>query len=185
MSRNNKKIKKKIKQSKQNEKKSKTKLKKQMILNKNKMNEFVIVAVYGFLRSTMENNYILGESPEYLGNFTTLPEFTLWDNNSVPYLDDEGSSSVLIEVYKIEKSDFYSLEWHLDLEGDVDSLANTVKLYYSDQLIDTPYGEAVIFTMDRLFINTNTEDFKVVESGDWVDYYDNLILKTSLNNLNK
>lgn len=163
-------FKKQIKKEKQREKQIKNQNKKSMRFDKKKEpDEKILIGVYGFLRKGMNNHEQLDEDTP-VAIYETLPEFTLYDIEGFACLDKKGSSSVLIELYNVDKSIFQSLEWHNNLEGNILDYTNNYELYKIERL-NTPFGDAYMFILDNSIVNPEKKGI-VVESGNWVDYYE-------------
>lgn len=162
-------FKKQIKKDKQREKEIKNQNKKSMRFDKNKEPEKILIGVYGFLRKGMNNHEQLDEDSP-IAVYETLPEFTLYDIEGFACLDKKGSSSVLIELYNVDRTIFQSLEWHNNLEGNILDYTNNYELYKLER-IDTPFGKAYMFMLDNSIINASKKG-TVVENGNWVDYYE-------------
>jgi gamma-glutamylcyclotransferase (GGCT)/AIG2-like uncharacterized protein YtfP len=165
----NRKFKRELKKQKQREKDLKNQNKKinKMVKHKIIDDEVVNIAVYGYLRKGCDNFYHIKDSAKLLGTYYTLPEYTLYSIDGSAGLLKEGSTSVLLEVYEISKSDWYSLEWSNNLEGNLEN-THTAKTLYTDKLIQTPFGEAVVFFIDPLQISLNKAH--KIPNGDWLDY---------------
>ena len=161
----------------ENRKRIKEKIKQQKIENQNKKNmrfdnkkepEKILIGVYGFLRKGMQKLDQLDDDLP-VGIYETLPEFTLYDIEGFACLDKKGSSSVLIELYNVDRSIFQSLEWHNNLEGNILDYTNNYELYKLERL-DTPFGKAYMFILDDKIVDP-LKNGTVVESGNWLDYY--------------
>ena len=165
----NRRFKRELKKQKQREKDLKNQNKKINKMIKHKMidDETVIIAVYGYLRKGCDNFFHIKDSAKLIGSYYTLPEYTLYNIDGAPGLLKEGSTSVLLEVYEISKSDWYSLEWSNNLEGNLENI-NTKKSLYIDKLIQTPFGEAVVFFIDPSQVSLHKA--QKIPNGDWLDY---------------
>ncbi len=161
----------------ENRKRIKEKIKQQKIENQNKKNmrfdnkkepEKILVGVYGFLRKGMQNHEQLDEDSP-VAVYETAPEFTLYDIEGFACLDKQGSSSVLIELYSVDRSIFQSLEWHNNLEGNILDYTNNYELYKLERIM-TPFGLAYFFLLDDKSVDP-LKNGTVVESGNWLDYY--------------
>ena len=161
-------FKKQIKKEKQREKEIKNQNKKSMRFDNKKEPEKILVGVYGFLRKGMQNHEQLDEDSP-VAVYETAPEFTLYDIEGFACLDKKGSSSVLIELYNIDRAIFQSLEWHNNLEGNILDYTNNYELYKLERL-DTPFGKAYMFILDDKIVDP-LKNGTVVESGNWLDYY--------------
>lgn len=161
-------FKKQIKKEKQREKEIKNQNKKSMRFDNKKEPEKILVGVYGFLRKGMQNHEQLDEDSP-VAVYETAPEFTLYDIEGFACLDKQGSSSVLVELYSIDRSIFQSLEWHNNLEGNILDYTNNYELYKLER-ITTPFGLAYFFLLDDKIVDP-LKNGTVVESGNWLDYY--------------
>lgn len=162
-------FKKQIKKEKQRKKEIKNQNKKNMRFDKKKEpEEKILLAVYGFLRKDLPNNHELSEGV-FIGSFETLPEYTLYDVDGFACLDNEGNFSIKMEIYEVEKSTFWALEWNNNLEGNILDVLNNKELYKL-KTIDTPFGNAYVFLSDENVVNFKKEGI-IVENGDWLDYH--------------
>lgn len=161
-------FKKQLKKEKQREKNIKNQNKKNMRFDNKKEPEKILIGVYGFLRKEMNNHEQLDEDSPF-AVYETLPEFTLYDIEGFACLDKNGSSSVLIELYNVDRSIFQSLEWHNNLEGNILDYTNNYELYKLER-IETPFGKAYVFLLDSSIVDPKKKGI-VVESGNWLDYY--------------
>ena len=119
----------------------------------------ILVAVYGSLVSQMHNhNYYLSDS-KLLGKFNTEPEYTLHSLGSFPGLKLNGNTSIVMEVYEVDKGTLKRLN---QLEGYYPEETPT---FYDRIEIDTPWGKAFTY----IYVNPLSKD-SVVESGDWKKY---------------
>ena len=123
------------------------------------MKKVNLVAVYGSLRKSMSNNLILMSS-KFIGTFHSEPEYTMYNiNNMFPGVTKEGYTSIVMEVYEIDKA----VEEKLNrLEGYSENNENSDN-FYDRTIINTPYGNAYLY-----IFNDDTTHFEKVESGDWV-----------------
>jgi len=117
-----------------------------------------LIAVYGSLRKEMGNDYIL-KNAKYLGEFKTDPIFSLYSLGSYPGLKENGSTSVVMEVYEVDNLTAQRVD---SLEG---YSADSPATFYDKIPINTPYGEASVYT----YVNNIPQD-RLVESGDWKEY---------------
>lgn len=117
------------------------------------------VAVYGSLLKTLSNHKLLEES-EYLGEFHTDPEFSLYSLGSYPGLKKNGITSIRMEVYRVSKDVLKALD---QLEGY--DKANKEGSYYKRFSLPTPYGLAFSYEY-----NNPIKSQKIVASGNWVEY---------------
>jgi gamma-glutamylcyclotransferase (GGCT)/AIG2-like uncharacterized protein YtfP len=120
-----------------------------------KIEDHDLVAVYGSLRQDLHNHHYLVTS-KFLGEFDTEPLFDLYSLGSYPGLVENGSTSIKMEVYAVEKDTLNRLDMLEGYrEGDNDN-------YYNRVVIDSPYGECYTY----IYNYPLNKAFKV-ESGDW------------------
>jgi gamma-glutamylcyclotransferase (GGCT)/AIG2-like uncharacterized protein YtfP len=130
-----------------------------------------LIAVYGSLRKGMGNHDLLKEA-EYLGKFESNPIYDMYALGRFPGIV-KGSTSITMEVYKVDKK----------LLSEVDTLEgyhedDTINDFYNRVSMKTPYGLAYTYIYLGNIINS-----PLVQSGDWVDYYErNVSLKKLLEN---
>jgi gamma-glutamylaminecyclotransferase len=115
------------------------------------------VAVYGTLRRGFGNHRLLAHS-KFLGQTKTEPVFTMY-GHLVPWLSNNGTTSIVVEVYEVDQTTMESLDW---LEG--------YPHFYDRKLIDTEFGEAWIYFID------NRDSGAIIESGDWAEYRRSVLL---------
>lgn len=122
----------------------------------------VLYAVYGTLRKGCPNNvYFQNKDSEYLGTIKTEPKFTLFGKGAgFPFLAEGGNTEVTVEIYRA-KSD-YVIEGVNSLEG---YRGVGKRNWYDVTQINTPWGVANAFTMNKLLESEN-EDF-IIKTGDW------------------
>lgn len=128
-----------------------------------------LIAVYGSLRKNMGNDHYLRNS-KYLGEFKTEPIFSLYSLGGFPGLKENGSTSVVVEVYEVDEETAQNVD---ALEGYKEGRKAT---FYDKTYIDTPWGKAGIY----IYVNPISED-RFVESGDWKDYKNKLYYSPTLN----
>jgi len=115
----------------------------------------ILISVYGSLRKGMGNDHLLSTS-NYLGDFQTNPEFSLYDLGFYPGLKKDGNTSVTMEVYEVDEKTAERVD---RLEGYTPGGNNT---FYDKIPIETPYGEASVY----VYVNDIPQE-RIVESGDW------------------
>jgi gamma-glutamylcyclotransferase (GGCT)/AIG2-like uncharacterized protein YtfP len=120
-----------------------------------KIEDHDLVAVYGSLRQDLHNHHFLLTS-KFIGEFDTEPVYDLYSLGSYPALKENGSTSVKMEVYAIEKEVLHSLD---RLEGYEEDCTDN---YYNRIVIDSPYGECYTYVF-----NCGTNTAYKIESGDW------------------
>jgi gamma-glutamylcyclotransferase (GGCT)/AIG2-like uncharacterized protein YtfP len=123
----------------------------------------MLIAVYGSLRKGCHNHNLLEKKEvTYMGRFDTLPIYTLKSLTHYPALIEKGTTSIVMEVYKVDKVTSESVN---RLEGYLGT--NNSNNLYNKETILTPYGEASVF----LFANAKRiENHPICEGGDWKDY---------------
>lgn len=123
------------------------------------MEKINLVAVYGSLRKSMSNHYLLMGS-EFIGTFSSDPSYTMYGVGvGYPAVVEGGCTSIVMEVYSVDKE----IEKKLDrLEG-YNENNEDLDNYYNKVLITTPFGDAYvyIFNEDVTYLNK-------IESGDWL-----------------
>jgi len=117
-----------------------------------------LISVYGSLRKNMGNDHLLSTS-EYLGDFQTNPEFSLYSLGYYPGLKTGGTTSVTMEVYAVDDTVAERVD---RLEGYTPGGNNT---FYDKIPIETPYGEASVY----IYVNDIPQE-RLVESGDWIAF---------------
>jgi gamma-glutamylcyclotransferase (GGCT)/AIG2-like uncharacterized protein YtfP len=123
-----------------------------------------LVAVYGSLRNGLGNHRLL-ENSEYLGEFESKPEYSLYSLGGFPGLKENGTTSVVMEVYAVDEATARRVD---QLEGYNPNSDNNT--FYDKKMIETPYGEAGVY----LYVNDIPED-RLVESGDWKQHRTNRV----------
>ena len=124
------------------------------------MKETVLVGVYDSLRKVGKYHNAYMRNAEYLGVYYTEPEFTLYSlAREFPGLRRGGSTSVLLEIYRITREELKNMDF-LQCSGNDDS----VNLYNRVE-IDTPFGECYIYEYTKIIMNKPR-----IESGDWFQY---------------
>lgn len=120
------------------------------------------IAVYGSLRKGLYNYERHLKTSKYLGEFDTLPEFSMFDLGSYPGLKVGGSTSIKMDVFEVTEevlSDINNLEGYSETNPEYNT-------FYDRITIDTPYGQAFTY----IYI-PDTESKEKVYSGDWVDHF--------------
>lgn len=114
-----------------------------------------LVAVYGTLRRGFGNHRLL-QNAEYMGTFNTEPIYTLHDLGGFPGLKNNGTTSVVMEVYSVNQQEAENVD---RLEG---YSPNHPATFYDKQPIETPWGTAGVY----IYVN-NLDKAPLVESGDY------------------
>lgn len=115
------------------------------------------MCVYGTLKKGHHNHRCLGNS-KFLGEYLTLPEYTMYSMGGFPAITKDGSTPIHTEVYEV--TDPNTLEDIYNLEG-YSGIRNHPNNWYNTTSVNTPYGEAEMFYFDRNI------DRPVVKSGNW------------------
>ena len=117
------------------------------------MTEFkpFLLATYGTLKKGFGNHIII-EHCKLLGECETSPDYTMYSIHWFPGVVNGGTTKIKLEVYKIEDAETAR---RLDiLEGYPD--------LYDKQLVDTEFGEALIYIYNR-----NIDNLLEIKSGNW------------------
>jgi gamma-glutamylcyclotransferase (GGCT)/AIG2-like uncharacterized protein YtfP len=118
----------------------------------------IIFCVYGTLKRKHGNNILLKGS-EFLGEFKTNEEYTLYDGG-FPIVCRDGETSIHCELFKT--NDEYVVRRVFSLEG-CSMIQNHPNSWYDYDLIQTPFGEAVMFVMNE---GTHSRT-NIIKSGKW------------------
>lgn len=118
----------------------------------------VLFFFYGTLKQGFYNDY-LTKNMEYLGEFTTLPKYTLYDGG-FPVVERDGETSIKGELYlcsdEREAKEIFQLEGCIGKQGDI-------KNWYDFDMLDTKYGKAIMFVMDK----GKCMRTKIIKEGVW------------------
>lgn len=106
--------------------------------------EHSLVAVYGSLKKGYGNHDLIAHS-ECLGTFKTEPEFTMYSLGGFPAIIKEGKTSITYELYKVDSQTQHRLN---RLEGFIEK--DHPQNFYNTLTINTPHGEALIYTFGNL-----------------------------------
>jgi len=118
--------------------------------------------VYGTLKKGKHNNRVMGRAA-FLGEAKTEPVYTLFDGN-YPIVERGGETAVVGEVFETE--DESTINGIFSLEGCSREQHNP-KSWYDYDKIETPFGEAVIFVMNK--DKSGRGQHLVLNSGEWTD----------------
>lgn len=124
----------------------------------------MLIAVYGSLRKDLGNYHAHLKSSKYIGVFETNPIYTLKSLGSFPALIKDGSTSIVMEVFRVDDETMTSID---RLEG---YQKNGGSNHYEKETIKTPYGDAFIYFYGD---PERIKDAPVVLSGDWKEYLKN------------
>jgi gamma-glutamylcyclotransferase (GGCT)/AIG2-like uncharacterized protein YtfP len=123
------------------------------------------IAVYGSLRKGFHNHGLLeNEHCEFIDFARTKPQYTLFPISGFPGIKKNGTTSVLVEVYKVNKEYLPTIDL---LEGYREGREAT---FYDRKKISVEYrngeeGEVFIY---EYVPNSNQP---VIETGDWADNF--------------
>lgn len=123
------------------------------------MEKINLVAVYGSLRKSMSNHYLL-MGCELIGTFSSDPTYTMYSVGvGYPALVEGGCTSIVMEVYRVDQETQHKLDRLEGYNENNEDLDN----YYNRISIATPFGDAYLY-----LFNEDTTHFTKVESGDWL-----------------
>lgn len=125
-----------------------------------------LLAVYGALRQQGVSNYLLSKA-KYIGDFDTDLIYDMYSFISFPALIENGNTSIKMEVYEIDKDTLNTLNRIQEYERGV-----KVENFFTMTNIETPYGEAL-----TSFYNGKISNKVKIESGDWIEFKQELIQK--------
>ncbi len=129
--------------------------------------ERVLVAVYGTLRKGGRWHYLL-EGSTFIGEGVTPPNYTmlLVSGGNFPYLIDEGTTAVTVEVYEVSRATLKRLD---ALEGVPTHYraASTAVDTTPDQRHGTGYVALIYVASEETKAYLKRTKTTVVESGDW------------------
>lgn len=116
--------------------------------------------VYGTLKREYWNNYLF-DNGTYLGKFVTEPKYTLF-NGPFPVVERGGETSIFGEVFRLRDED--EIQAIFDLERCSSRKQGDPNNWYDFDTINTDWGEAVIFVMDKGTSGRET----ILKNGKWV-----------------
>lgn len=114
---------------------------------------------YGTLKEGFNNHRCLGKEREYLGEFRTESNYTLFDGG-FPVVERGGETAIEGELYKVTNE--HDISRVFSLEG-CSQVAGAHNSFYDFEEIDTPKGKAIIFVMNK----GKSDRSKKLESGIW------------------
>lgn len=119
-----------------------------------------LVIAYGTLKAKYSNHgCIAHESTKFLGEIETPPIYTLY-SGGYPIVERDGNTAIKGELYEVNDKRVlervYNLEGYSGTPGDHNH-------FYDVDIIDTPYGKAEIFVMNKGVSGRE----QIVESGVW------------------
>lgn len=109
------------------------------------------LAVYGTLKKGFHNHRLI-EHCKFIGEYETLPIFTMYSLGPYPAVVHHGNTSITVEIYKIETE---------SLAKKLDALEGYPRLY-TKEIIHTEVGDLVIY-----LFNQPINGYKIIESGKW------------------
>lgn len=119
----------------------------------------VLFFTYGSLKRGYWNNILLKKS-KFLGEHITNPEYTLY-NGGFPVVERNGNTAIHGELFLCEDENTISNVF--DLEGCSSQIQGDKNNWYDYDKINTQYGEAIIFVMDKGKSNRT----QILKSGIW------------------
>lgn len=117
-----------------------------------------LICCYGTLRRGFGNHRIISNA-DYLGTFNTEPIYNLHDLGGFPGLKNNGTTSVVMEVYAVNEQEAVRVDM---LEGYEEGRTPT---FYDKQPIETPWGTAGVY----IYVD-NLDRTPIVESGDYYEH---------------
>lgn len=134
------------------------------------MEEKFLLGVYDNLRQEGDDNYAYMDGATYVGTYYTEPIFDLFAlTGSYPGLKQGGSTSVLLEVFEVDKSILMVTDYYQGCNEHNPS----VNMFNRIE-IDTVFGRCFVYEY-----NKNVICKPRIESGDWFkhkkDVRDNLV----------
>lgn len=119
-----------------------------------------LVATYGTLKQGFGNHGVI-ESPttKFLGEIKTPAIYTLLDGG-YPIVEREGNTEIHCELFEVNDDSVLKRVYRLEGYSGTPGKHNT---FYDVDTIETPYGTAEIFVMDK----GRGGNRKIVESGKW------------------
>lgn len=109
------------------------------------------LAVYGTLKKGFSNHRLI-QNCKFIGEYETLPIFTMYSLGPYPAVVHHGNTSITVEIYKIESE---------EIAKKLDRLEGYPHLY-TKEIISTEVGDLIIY-----LFNQSTHDCKIITSGKW------------------
>lgn len=155
------------KRNRKNKKQQKMTVETEEVLRKLKSGK-QLIAVYDSLRKGGNSNYRL-DTARYIGSFHTLPIFKFYDNIHNCLIKENGSRSVLMEVYEVDKPTINKVNMLMASQV-INTTAEDIK--YQKRGMSTPYGYV------KYYICINEKlDLEEINQSDFLDYKNILKLK--------
>lgn len=127
----------------------------------------MILATYGSLKLGYHNHpYLAVQGVTYLGTSKTAPKFTMISFGSFPAVLRGGNTAIECEVYEVNNKAALSAIYRLEGYSGIQTKYGGQN-WYDVEEIETPWGKAQMFVMDR----EPTRSDAVVESGVWSHRY--------------
>ena len=122
------------------------------------MKDSTLVGVYGSLRKTLHNHYLL-QNAEFVGNDALPAEYSMHSLGGLPGVCKGGDTSIVLELYRVTDEERDRLD---QLEGHPD--------WYKREEVPTVQGN-----MPFVYFLTEEEiGQQPVVDGDWKAYHDNV-----------
>jgi len=141
-----------------------------------------LVALYdGFRKNGKEHKKLDKENIVFLGNYYSEPVYDLQEIHYDAALRENGSTSILFEIYEVEESTLKILDDSIGYEESLHSNnpdENTYN-YYNRKKIRTPYGLAFVYFYNDEGYSV-PKDAKKILSGDWIDYIDSKTFESQI-----
>lgn len=122
----------------------------------------MLIAVYGSLREGLHNHHVLKDKKgvTYMGKFETKPRYTLKSLGEFPALVKGGHTSIVMEVYRVDKDTTAKIN---DLEGYKGP--NDESNMYNRETMSTPFGNASTY-----IFNGELKKEETCNTGDWKEF---------------
>lgn len=123
----------------------------QHLLKESRMNNLIFV--YGTLKTNHGNwDYFLKDKSEYVGKYTTNPEYQMVCLGGFPGVLLHGNISIKGELFRVDDATMRSVD---GLEG--------FPTFYNRKQIETPEGLAWMYYLE----GERYRSYQQVENGDW------------------
>jgi len=144
---------------------------------KNKiMEKRYLIGLYDNTRRKGGNHTLLPSAQcEYIGNYDTEPIYYMYsfEDNTWCGIKTGGNTSINIEVYSVSEE----ISDNLDDFNSYDPSSRDMDNLFLREKVNSPYGEIEIY-----IYNNETFNNEPLESGDWIDYINTLIVKKPIPN---
>lgn len=122
----------------------------------------MILAVYGSLKQGFHNHGHLKRA-KLLGEFVTPPIYTMYDYGGFPAATLNGNTPLMCEIYEV--NDQKSIDSINMLEGFYGNVGDP-RNFYDITTVETPFGEANMYYMNRSIKGRDT-----IDDGVWKHKY--------------